>query len=128
MSHRKTDLGIPHRSKSAKVVLSPIAGQDPKRSYQLLISAALALGQTRSAEHADTRASTPCYSTFAALAALATVFYIVIYGYNPRDPQGSFGLMLHLHKRHIIAYFVLLAIGLTAFSLAAFIQRLCKCI
>jgi hypothetical protein len=59
----------------------------------------------------------------AVLAAIATVFYIVIYGYNPRDPQGSFALMFSTHKRHIIAYFVLLAVGLAAFSLAAFVQR-----
>jgi uncharacterized membrane protein len=59
----------------------------------------------------------------AVLAAIATVVYIVSHGYNPRDPQGSVGLMFRTYKRHIIAYFVLLAVGLAALSLAALIQR-----
>jgi len=58
----------------------------------------------------------------AVVAAIATVIHIISHGYNPRDPQGSLALMFRIYKRHIIAYFVLLAVGLAALSLAAFVQ------
>src|SRR5262249_4712328 len=58
----------------------------------------------------------------AALAALVTLFYALIYGYRyyaPRNPTNLVAVILRVYKRQITAFFVLYVVSIAAFVLAA---------
>jgi len=64
----------------------------------------------------------------AGVAAVGTVFYVVMYGYkyaHPRDHQNPdwMVVLLRLYKPHVIAYFVLLTVSVAALLLAEFVKK-----
>ena len=60
--------------------------------------------------------------------AVAVIFYVVMYAQkyaHPKDHKNPdwMVVLLRLYKRHIIAYFILLAVSVAALALATYIEK-----